>query len=74
MKSLGDYKKLKQGIVNLHKVYVADAVSADGSKKKAGQQIGDADEHRKESEGRKQKEIMLANYRDFLLKDQQSHK
>jgi len=38
-------------------------------KKKAGQQIGDADEHRKESEGRKQKEIMLANYRDFLLKD-----
>ena len=53
---------------------MADAASADGSKKKAGQQIGDADEHRKESEGRKQKEIMLANYRDFLLKDQQSHK
>jgi hypothetical protein len=38
-------------------------------RRKAGQQIGDADEHRKQSEQRKQKEISLANYRDLLLKD-----
>ena len=43
-------------------------------RRKAGQQIGDADEHRKQSEQRKQKEISLANFRDLLIKDQTSHK
>ena len=107
LKNLGDYKKLKQGIVDLHKVYVSAKESEDDfeirkkaaeqrrknleeegrlkkdddqtrksvePRRKAGQQIGDADEHRKQSEQRKQKEISLANYRDLLLKDQASYK
>ena len=82
LKNLGDYKKLKQGIVDLHKVYVSAKEEDDDleirkkqaeqrrknledegrlkivndyekivePKRKAGQQIGDADEHRKQSE------------------------
>ena len=101
LKNLGDYKKLKQGIVDLHKVYVSSKEEVDDieikkkqaeqrrknleeegrlkivndsekivePRRKAGQQIGDADEHRKQSEQRKQKEISLANFRDLLLKD-----
>lgn len=62
---LNDYKKLKRGIVRLHKVYVQD----EGTESKQSD-----DQHSKLKNNRESMEKNLQFMRESLKKDQRTHK
>ena len=63
---LGDYKKLKKGIVKLHKVYVKDEVNHNES--------NEADATNQHRTNREYLERTLEHNRDLLSKEQLVHK